>query len=1043
MHLKRVLIPVFLVALLSALALPLFAQEQFGTIAGVVRDPSKAVLPGVTITVNNRATNRSLTMSSRADGSYTLPNLEPGRYSVVFEKTGFTRSEVPDVLVVVGQTTTVDVGLQVGAVQEMVEVSAAALAIDTSSTMISHNVTIEELNTLPKARDFTGVAIFSPSVNTGYVDGGFQINGSSGAENSYYIDGVSTNSMIDGSARQSATFDYIQEVQVKTTGLDAEYGGALGGVVSAVTKSGGNAFHGDLLFYYSGNKLNTAQSKRLQIDPATLDAFQYFQDSKMKSDNYEFGGSLAGPIIKDKVFFFTQAVPRWSRQRRNIDFTDGNGDMKRSASQMNWFNKLSIEPLQRLRMNFTWLYTPQSMTGSIYALDGYAPNTSTSSLVDARTSATLGYFQPEQSYTGQVDYLPSVNTVLSVRGGRYYLNYMDTGVQANGEYWYNNSPAGLPGVPDSVQRQAGYTSPSAGQVVHDLTTRTYIQADLSQFVRFAGSHNFKFGIGTAKNVNNVNSSDYGPNGRVVLNWNTVDEDGIHPNSCAICQQNGGPAITGDYGYYAVHQGGTMGTAGSSINHFYVQDSWKVIPRLTINAGVRFEKETIPSFRPDIKKYALQFGYGDKIAPRIGASFDLFGNGKVKLSGGWGRFYDWTKYDLARGTFGGQVWNVFYRTLDTTDVFSLNLNNMPGTNLWPTAYRDRRIPGFDRIDPKTKPMSSDTVHAGVEWEVQKGMVFTGRYVRNNLNRTIEDMGQIENGSEVYNYGNPGEGRNTVALSGGLACPITIDGNCFVPMPKAKRTYDAMELSLGKRFGGGYLFNASYVYSRLWGNYSGLQSTDEIRPATLGYAFGGNQAFFAQTYRPGGNANRYFDLDEAVFDAHGHDGLYGRLPTDRPHVFKFYGSKMFKFGTEFGGFFRAQSGTPMTTQVNTSNGIPMYVEGRGDMGRTPIFNQTDLLIAHELKLGKSETKKLRFEFNIINLFNQKTNVYTMDRYNQEELVDTIGIPLSNVNLMQGFDWKSLVASTNATNNGGIGLDPRYGHPAAFNPGFQGRVLVKFMF
>ena len=66
-----------------------------------------------------------------------------------------------------------------------------------------------------------------------------------------------------------------------------------------------------------------------------------------------------------------------------------------------------------------------------------------------------------------------------------------------------------------------------------------------------------------------------------------------------------------------------------------------------------------------KKYALQFGYGDKIAPRIGASFDLFGNGKVKLSGGWGRFYDWTKYDLARGTFGGQVWHVFYRTLDTT------------------------------------------------------------------------------------------------------------------------------------------------------------------------------------------------------------------------------------------------------------------------------------------------------------------------------------------------------------------------------------------
>src|SRR5215469_2066188 len=205
MYSKRILIPVCLVAILSILGLPSLAQEQFGAIAGVVRDPSKAVLPGVTVTVTNQATNRSLTMTSRGDGSYTIPNIEPGRYSTVFEKFGFTRSEVPDVLVVVGQTTAVDIALTVGAVQEMVEVSAAAVAIDTSSTMIAHNVTIEELDTLPKARDFTGVAAFSPSVNTGYVDGGYQINGSSGAENSYYIDGVSTNSMIDGSARQSAT----------------------------------------------------------------------------------------------------------------------------------------------------------------------------------------------------------------------------------------------------------------------------------------------------------------------------------------------------------------------------------------------------------------------------------------------------------------------------------------------------------------------------------------------------------------------------------------------------------------------------------------------------------------------------------------------------------------------------------------------------------------------------------------------------------------------------------------------------------------------
>jgi len=338
-----------------------------------------------------------------------------------------------------------------------------------------------------------------------------------------------------------------------------------------------------------------------------------------------------------------------------------------------------------------------------------------------------------------------------------------------------------------------------------------------------------------------------------------------------------------------------------------------------------------------------------------------------------------------------------------------------------------------------------MNAGIEWEVAKNVVFAGRYVRNKLNRTIEDMGALDaNGDEVYRYGNPGEGANTVVPASGGTCVIQVGTACGVPMPKAKRTYDAMELSLSKRFGQGWSGNISYVYSRLYGNYSGLQSSDEIRPTTLGGGFAGNQQAGANIFRSGGNANRYFDLDEALYDASGKLGLEGRLPTDRPHVLKFYGSKAFRFGTDIGGFFRVSSGTPVTTQVITTNSIPFYVNGRGDMGRTPVLSQTDLVIGHNFKVG--EGKSLRFEMNMINVFNQKTETFTMDRYINEDHETSTGMDLHAVDLAAGFDWQALLAAQAAARPVGsnyVDLDPRYGMGAEFNTGFEGRFMIKYTF
>lgn len=1013
------------------LSLPLVAQERFGSISGTVTDATGAVVPDVTVSVKNLATNRTITVKDRSDGTFNAFELEPGRYSVAFEKKGFGKYEVSEVIVLVGRSTPLNASLKVGAEAQTVEVLASAAVIDTTSTMVAHNVTADELDRLPKGRSFEAVALLSPSVNTGFADGGYQINGASGAENAYYVDGVSTNSVIDGSQRQGGTFDYLQEVQVKTTGLDAEFGGALGGVVSAVTKSGGNVFHGDLHYYYYGNKLNAAPAKRLVLGDAPTPGpypMNYFQDGKFKRDNHEFGGSIGGPILKDKLWFYTAASPKWLSQINDYEFTDGPGSMSRSASQMNWFSKVSWNPTERIRTNFSFLYTPQYLKGSLYGYNGYGENWTKNTKANAAAVRGLGFSQAENSVTGQVDWTVTNSSLLSVKGGRYYLNFKDTGVTETRQWTWGSTSVGAPGVPLSLQHPEGYTTPSAAQTAHDLTTRAYVQADFAQLANFGGQHNIKLGIGVAKNVNNVLDSWAGPNGGITVYWNTP---------CQFCIGRGGSG-GGAYGYYIVDDGGTIGSAGSTVNHLYFQDSWRLHRRLTINGGVRLEKEVIPSFRPDIQKNAIEFGYGDKVAPRIGASYDLLGNGKVKISAGYGRYYDWTKYDLPRGTFGADHWFSYYRSLDDPNVVpTISLSNMSGTNLIPQDHIDWRLPGFEYLDPNVKPMSSESLNAGVEWEFAHDFVFTGRYVRSNLIRTIEDMGVLIDGSEQYFYGNPGEGQNKEAPS----CYVNDVATCSIPMPKAKRTYNAMELSLAKRFGRGWLFNASYVFSRLYGNYSGLQSTDEILPSTYGASYAGNQSFFGQTYRPGGNANRYFDLDQTYYDSHGNANILGPLATDRPHVFKLYGAKEFKFGTEVGAFFNASSGVPITTTVWTTRSVGMYVEGRGDAGREPFFNQTDLLVAHTLKIG--ETKRLRFEFNATNLFNQKTNVWTYRFYNNRAHRSSTGLELDGVDLGQGFDWQGLLASQAAARDQAVDVDPRYGKAAQFNPGFQGRFLIKYTF
>jgi hypothetical protein len=170
-----------------------------------------------------------------------------------------------------------------------------------------------------------------------------------------------------------------------------------------------------------------------------------------------------------------------------------------------------------------------------------------------------------------------------------------------------------------------------------------------------------------------------------------------------------------------------------------------------------------------------------------------------------------------------------------------------------------------------------------------------------------------------------------------------------MPKPKRQYDAVEMGVNRRFANNWFGSANITISRLYGNYAGIASSDEIRTPTLNVGSATAQQQAASIFREGGNVNRGWDLDDAMFDSHGTLDVLGRLATDRPVVAKFFGSYTFARNTQVGAFMYVGSGTPMTTYVNSVNQTEIYVEGRGNMSRTPMFSKTDLLVSHELPIA----------------------------------------------------------------------------------------------
>lgn len=970
----------FSVTLLLMIAPFAIAQENTGGVQGSVKDTAGASIPGAKVTLSGSTLVRPMETTTDKDGEYLFPKVPAGIHIVTVTQAGFKTVKNEDVNVVLGQNARVDVSLAAGAVSESVTISASSEAIDVTSSKASTNIVPEFIDKTPKGRNFHSLIQVAPGVRpepksgTAGV-GGFQINGASGSENTFIVDGVEVSNIRNASlgTQDSIPFEFLREVQVKTAGFEAEYGGTLGGVVNVVSKGGSNEFHGETYLQFTGAGLNSNTRGVWQLIPTNVRRSEFFRQREDEYRTFYPGFTLGGPIIKERLNFFLGYSPELRRTERTVTFTsDGSTRTATSRTLQHYgMGRLDYSPTQKIQINTSYFWNPRRVTGNLFGTDGrIAPPTNDISV--------LGGYAPASNYTASFTYTPTSKLILEARFGYKYFN--DKG-NAYGKsplpylnYTTNSSSA--TGVPAQFAGAAGFVNVSNTFTTEkDITTRYNVYLNASYLTNLFGQrHAFKGGYALNRLSNDV-KDDY-TNGFFQIAWGEGFTRGSIVNA------------RGAFGHYTWQDGVRHNSQVSSRNQgYFIQDSWQILKNVTINAGVRFENEFLPPYVKQVGGKAvpnpISFGWGSKISPLIGVAWDIAGNGKWKFRASYGQYFDLLKYELARGSFGGDYWHSLVYKLDSPDLSKLSKATPGALGSLIIDIDNRTIPinsqgQIDGVDPDIKPMSNRQYAFGLEHEIKNGLVASVSYTRSRLVRGIEDIGTLDaNESEVYVIGNPGFGLSDESLTGLSGKPLT---------PRAVRNYDGLEFRLDGRFSEGYLkrfnYNVSYTYSRLYGNWAGLANSDE-------------------NGRSDPNVSRAFDLYYGNYDSKGNN-VYGLLATDRPHTFKFFGNYDIPWGksgtTTLSLSQIAFSGTPLTSEVTVI--VPVFYNGRGDLGRTPTLTQTDILLAHTVNL--SERVKLKFDANIANLFNQAAVTNVTQRLNRSG-----SISISDADFFKGFDAPSRIS------------------------------------
>jgi len=920
----------FVVVVLALMVVPAaFAQTATtGRIDGTVSDDQGASLPGVTVTLNSASLQGERIQVTGADGKFRFLNLPPGSYDLRANLEGFAILEQSNIAVGLNRTVTLQLTMST-AFGEEVTVSGAAPIIDTTTTTSGANFSEALFQELPVGRTFTGIAFAAPGVVSGGLGNNPSIGGASAAENRYVVDGLDTTDPAFGTFGTQVPFEFVKEVEIKTGGYEAEYGGALGGVVNVVTKSGGNDLEGDIFGYYSDDAWQS------DVPPTA----SFGQD--LGFTEYDFGAAIGGKFIQDKLWYFVAVNPSTEDEeyttRQNLITETETTDRLYYAGKLTW----QVNPSHQLvfstfgdptevdnntvRNSYGHLATDDEFGAANYGIT--YNGTLTSSLF---LELSAGRYDEDVTslplrdvpFYQQRGHDPAANP------GKAYTNTNPCGDSSSGfetTYSYTVDPSceGATFVQENNDRSRDeYRGAltwfgATGSIDHEVKLgTTYRDVEYADDARYPGPAPGPF-------FDSNGGSDPGATG--VTNVGVpVDPTGLRGQRWLMF--NGFSLLLE---YQQDSQGETEEQA------IYLQDRVRLSDYFSLNLGVRadsFESRgggadpitgefvDVSAQFPDRK---LDFSFSDMVAPRIGFTWDVAKNGRSKLYGHFGQFFESVPLDINARAFGTEIFNFFY--FYYPEDGSIPTGSNPGTHFY--SYPLGVGVG---VSSDIEPMYTEEALVGFEYEVAPNLAVGVKYTTRSIENVIEDISV--DGGTTYFITNPG-GTTTVNPVTGepLAEPAIF--------PEPVRDYEAVELTLNKRFTNNWQLYGSAVWSENKGNYGGLfrQDNGQLDP----------------------NITSLYDLPSLLV------GANGLLPNDREYQFKLYGSYLWDFKLITGFYFQWLDGTPISQLgAHPSYGRQeRFVTPRGSFGRTPDTYNLDVHLEYPFSFGNGmELKLIGDIFNI---------------------------------------------------------------------------------